>query len=123
MKTHNLQPPILEATEYKRAFLVGLLEGDGHIKVAAHKNELKISLVSASPSMMDWYIQGASELTGLALPPARLIVRKTGPHWTSEVTGKKAAALGRELLVFEGQMKRKWNTLRDYLNLQTSLTD
>jgi hypothetical protein len=123
VKTHNLQPPILEATECKRAFLVGLLEGDGHIKVAAHKNELKISLISASRSMMDWYIQAASELTGLALPPARLIVRETGPHWTSEVTGKKAAALGRELLVFEGQMKRKWSILRDYLHLQTSLTD
>lgn len=119
VKTLNLQPPKLQGTDCQRAFLVGLLEGDGHIKVAAHKNELKISLISASRSMMDWYIQAASELAGLALPPARLILRETGPHWTSEVTGKKAAALGRELLIFDGQMKRKWNPLRDYLGLQT----
>ena len=64
-KSRTLQPQAYDQLKYEIAYLAGLIEGDGHIKIAG-ANEINLSIISASKAMQAWLIDILTELGGEA---------------------------------------------------------
>lgn len=63
-KSHTLAPPKLINKKQIRAFMLGVYDGDGHIKLSTSRG-LYCNVISASSGFIDWYIEQTQEITGL----------------------------------------------------------
>lgn len=106
-KTRILPAPNLSDSPLCRAYMVGLIEGDGHIK-RDRRGGLMINFVSASPSLFEWFVRQVEIIIGKRLP-----TRTVGKYRvTSSITiwNNDAELLMSSLLAdFQGNMHRKWN--------------
>lgn len=106
--------------ECKIPFLVGLIEGDGSVRVLEKDlyKPLIISFVCASKELIEWVHRTISDVLDLTLAPPVVHVQgdaEKNTVWRISVMRENAEKLGHELLTFPGAMQRKWKVLSNYL--------
>lgn len=107
-KTHCLPSPAITATELCYAYMVGLLEGDGHIK-RDPKGGLKLNFISASPDLFQWFIDKVKLILGKEVSrnhkAGKSEVTETMTVWYSDAEKVRDTLLK----AIPGKMARKWN--------------
>lgn len=53
-KTFTLQPPTITDDELIKAYIVGFIDGDGYIVYRGERRRMRIGIVNASYSVLDW---------------------------------------------------------------------
>ena len=106
-KTYTIQPPNLDALSHDQllAYMVGLIEGDGHIRI--NNKTLLVSFVTASKPFAEWVTQVWGQLSGGE--PAEY-THKTSKAYYVSLYGENARNLCRELMkVNVHRLNRKWD--------------
>ena len=101
------------------AFLVGLIEGDGSIRLIPYRGEqrLIIEFISASSAMANWYRKVVALLIKSPVKTPCFHVKKNGqnnPVYKISLKGARAESLGKILLTYQGAMDRKWDCIRNF---------
>lgn len=106
-KTHTIQPPNVDflSPEQILAYHVGLIEGDGYIRIS--NKTLMVSFVSASKPFSDWVAEIWKDVVGAE--PSKY-KHKTSKAYYVSVYGKNARNLCRELFKVQVHLlNRKWD--------------
>ena len=120
-KTYTLQPPNLDTLSHEQllAYMVGLIEGDGHVKKA--KGTLVVSFVTASKPFSEWVAQVWGQLSG---GEPTEYTHKTSEAYYINLYGKNARNLCRELLkVNVHRLNRKWGIAEQEIERWTALDE
>lgn len=94
------------------AYLVGLIEGDGHICI---KNKtLKVEIVTASPAFADWLEKTLERLVGEQ--PSRYLHAHGRAHYIGFYGSNARTLCERLMSVGVHRLIRKWSVAEDQLN-------
>jgi transposase-like protein len=101
-------------------YLVGLIEGDGSVRIhqKMRYKPLSISLVCASEALIQWVHRTICALIDTLIPPPYPHVRGDSERntvWKITVMRENAEKLGEKLLNYPGTMLRKWVPLNEHL--------
>lgn len=113
-KTYTMQPPALETTEQRLAFLCGLFDGDGGFKWRPEQTLAPATwnIVTASEAMAQWIAEVLKEDVG--------VIASIGTPkgvWIVRTTGLGAAFLLRKMrAIRRGEITRKWDKIDAFLN-------
>jgi hypothetical protein len=106
-KTDSLPPPDIVDSLLCRAYIVGLIEGDGHIH-RSRRGGLMLNFISASPNLFSWVAEQVSAILGKTFSTSH--TGKTKRVSSIVVWHNDAERLKLILLeAFEGKMARKWS--------------
>lgn len=117
-KTHTLQPPNIKDKYLKECFLLGAIEGDGHVGRSSKRGCVYISFSSASPEMGQWVQNMFDDMTfGCAIIDTKSVkesgkrkLPKIGNAYIPHVGGNSACALIDYFRQFPlSKLDRKWN--------------
>lgn len=106
-KTYTLQPPNenLLTREQILAYLVGLLEGDGYIRV--NNGTLTVTMVTASRELADWLQKSWGEIAGAE--PSRYLHQNRTAHYVTLHGANARRLCSRLMSVGVHRLARKWD--------------
>jgi hypothetical protein len=108
-KSLTLKALMITKRSLKLSYLIGLIDGDGHIKRITHYKCLRLQL-SGTRKILEW----AKEIFDDLAPPKfrSSNVRPNGRMFDLIVTGRRAEIIAAELMkVPVGRLERKWNAV------------
>jgi hypothetical protein len=105
-KSRTLPRPNISSFDLAKAYMAGLLEGDGHVR--RNRRGLIVHFVSAAEDCFEWFLELANRITGTNAR-ARSISGARGRILNVIYHDAAAATLLRSLYdAFPGYMARKW---------------